>query len=256
MPRLGLLAHPAVASAVARELGRAIEYHQQIDSTQVRARALAAAGADRGIVVADGQERGQGTHGRIWHAAAGSSLLASWIFRPAPLAPALFAALSGVAVARALDAQGCSGASLKWPNDVELEGRKVAGALAHGTSDGSGGVLVIGIGINVHQRRMDFPEELRDRATSLAQGGRDVDRLALLALLTGELDRLEHPHERDRALGEWRERATLFGRVVRVRVPGREPFTGTATAIDDDGALVVLTTAGSVRVITGEVGPI
>ncbi|MEK7863515.1 MAG: biotin--[acetyl-CoA-carboxylase] ligase, partial [Chloroflexota bacterium] len=95
---------------------RAIEYHERIDSTQERARALAAAGADRCVVVADEQERGQGTHGRDWHAAAGSSLLASWLFRPAPFAPALFAALSGVAVARALDAQGCTGASLKWPN--------------------------------------------------------------------------------------------------------------------------------------------
>lgn len=253
MPRLGLLAHRAVASAVARELGRALEYHERIDSTQTRAQTLASAGARRVVVVADEQERGQGTHGRTWVAPAGSSLLASWIYRPAPLTPALFAALSGVAVARALEALGCSGARLKWPNDVELEGKKVAGALAHGTSDGSGGVLVIGIGVNVHQRREDLPADLGERATSLAMRGHTVDRLAMLVRLTAELDRLERPAERERALTEWRERATLLGRAVRVSVGGRASFTGTATAIDDDGALVVRTASGVERVMAGEV---
>ncbi|HET7701588.1 MAG TPA: biotin--[acetyl-CoA-carboxylase] ligase [Candidatus Limnocylindria bacterium] len=253
MPRLGLLAHPAVASVVARELGRALEYYERIDSTQTRARTLAAAGATRGLVVADEQLQGQGTHGRLWVAPAASSLLASWIYRPAPAAPALFAALSGVAVARALDALGCGGARLKWPNDVELEGMKVAGALAHGTSDGSGGVLVIGIGVNVRQRGGDLPVELRARATSLALQGHEVDRLALLGRLTAELDRLEQQDERERALVEWRERSTVLGRAVRVSIAGGAGFTGTAAAIDDDGALVVRTASGIERVVAGEV---
>src|SRR2546427_8516396 len=86
VPRLVLLAHPAVASAVSRELGRDLEYHDAIASTQTRARELADAGAMRGIVVANEQTAGQGTRGRTWIAAAGTSLLASWILRPAPAA--------------------------------------------------------------------------------------------------------------------------------------------------------------------------
>jgi BirA family biotin operon repressor/biotin-[acetyl-CoA-carboxylase] ligase len=250
MSRLALLAHPAVRSAVARELGRDIEYHATLGSTQARARTLAEGGAERGIVIADEQTAGQGTHGRSWHAAKGTSLLASWIVRPAPFAPALYAALAGVAVVRALDQLGARSSTVKWPNDVELDGRKVAGALANATSDGRGGVLVLGIGINVHQRASDFPADLV--ATSLAMAGHDVDRLALLARLTAELDRLERPDERERAMDEWRGRSTLIGKGVEVRLPDRT-FAGTATAIDDEGALLVHTASGLERVVTGDV---
>ena len=253
MPRLSLLEHAAVRSAIAAELGREIEYHAATGSTQARARELAARGLARGLVVADEQHAGQGTHDRVWHAAKGTSLLASWIVRPAPFAPALFAALAGVAIIRALDGLGCAGATLKWPNDVEQGGRKLAGALAHATSDGEGGMLVLGIGINVHQRAADFPPELRDIATSLAILGCSVDRLALLARLSGELDRLEDPAARGPAIDEWRARCALIGKGVLVRAPGRSPFAGTATAIDDEGALLVHTATGIERIVTGEV---
>ncbi len=252
MPRLRLLAHPAVRSAIAFELEREVEYHEVIDSTQRRARELAAAGARRGIVVADEQRAGVGTHGRTWLAPRGTSLLASWILRPAPFAPALFAALAGVAIARALASLGREGARLKWPNDVELDGRKVAGAIAHGTSDGGGGVLVLGIGVNVHQRAADLPAEIAAIATSLAMTGEPVDRLALLARVTRELDRLELPAEREPAMEEWRSRSTLLGRGVRVDLEGAS-FFGTATAIDDEGALLVHTATGIERVVTGDV---
>lgn len=252
MPRLALLALPAVASAIGRELGRDVEYHVRIASTQTRARELAERGAVNGIVVADAQDAGQGTKGRTWDAAPGTSLLGSWIVRPAPAAPALFAALAGVAVARALAALGCEGARLKWPNDVRLSEGKVAGALAHATSDGSGGVLVLGIGINVHQRASDFPTELRGIATSVALAGHDIDRLALLARLTRELDRLASVSERGAALEEWRERSIVLGRPVRVSLEGRE-FAGTATAIDDEGALLIHTVDGVERVVSGDV---
>ena len=240
-------------SAFARELGREIEYHDTIASTQTRARELAARGAARGIVVANEQSAGQGTRGRVWVASKGTGLLASWIVRPAPVAPALFAALAGVAIARSLEGLTGVDARLEWPNDVHVEGRKVAGALAHATSDGDGGVLVLGVGINVHQRRDDFPAELRDRAISLAIAGHPLDRLALLARLTRELDRLEDTAERGVALDEWRRRSTFLGKAVEVRAGERAPLRGIATAIDDDGALLVRTSGGTERVVAGEV---
>ncbi len=253
MPRLGLLANAAIRSAVARELGRDIEFHESIASTQTRARDLAAEGWTAGIVVADEQRGGQGTHGRVWLAPPGTSLLASWITRPAPASPALFAALSGVAVARSFETLGCSGAHLKWPNDVQLGGKKIAGALAHATSDGSGGTLVLGIGINVHQLATDFPADLREIATSLGIAGHPLDRLALLARLSAELDRLCDPAELDRARAEWRARSAFLGHAVEVSVPGRAPFGGKATAIDDEGALLVTTASGVERIVAGEV---
>lgn len=203
--------------------------------------------------MANEQSAGEGTRGRVWVAPKGTSLLASWIVRPAPVAPALFAALAGVAIARSLEALAGVDARLEWPNDVHVDGRKVAGALAHATSDGEGGVLVLGIGINVHQRRDDFPAELCERATSLALAGSPLDRLALLARLTRELDRLEGPTDRDAALEEWRRRSTFLGKEVEVRTGERAPLRGIASAIDDDGALLVRTSSGMERVIAGEV---
>ena len=248
--RLALLAIPAVRSALSLELGRQIEYHATIGSTQDRARELAAVGSSSALVVADEQTAGRGTKGRAWEAPAGTSLLASWLFRPAPADAALFVLVAAVAMARALERLGVRDARLKWPNDVELDGRKVAGALAHGSSDGKGGLLVIGIGVNVHQQ--ELPAEIARTATSLAIAGHGVDRLALLARITTELDRIESPAEQHAAMSEWRERSSLIGRDVAVRSAGRD-FSGRADAIDDEGALLVHTSSGVERVITGDV---
>lgn len=247
--RLALLAVPAVRSALSLEIGRAIEYHAELASTQDRARALAAAGAGAYVVVSDHQTAGQGTRGRSWQAPAGTSLLGSWLFRPAPAEPGLFALLAGVAVARALARLGMTGASLKWPNDVEAGQKKVAGALAHATTNGEGGSLVLGIGVNVHQRLDAFPPELRATATSLALAGHTVDRLALFVDLTRELDRVAAPSERRIALDEWRGRSTLLGHEVEVTREGRSVVRGIARDIAPDGALLV----GSERIVVGDV---
>lgn len=247
--RLALLAIPAVRSALSLEIGRGIEYHPELASTQDRARALAGAGWGPAVVVVDHQTAGQGTRGRSWDAPAGTGLLASWLFRPAPAEPALFALLAGVAVARAMARLGMKEASLKWPNDVEAGHKKVAGALAHATTDGEGGSLVLGIGVNVHQRRDDFPSHLRETATSLALAGHAVDRLSLFIDLTRELDRVAVPAERGPALDEWRKRSTLLGREVEVTREGRPVVRGVARDIGDDGALLV----GSERVVVGDV---
>jgi BirA family transcriptional regulator, biotin operon repressor / biotin---[acetyl-CoA-carboxylase] ligase len=247
--RLALLTIPAVRSALSLEIGRDIEYHAALPSTQDRARELAAAGALSSVVVADLQTAGQGTRGRSWDAPAGTSLLASWLFRPAPAEPGLFALLAGVAVARALDRLGMEGASLKWPNDVEAGQKKVAGALAHATTDGEGGSLVLGIGVNVHQSEADFPSDLRTRATSLALAGHAVDRLSLLVVLSRELDRVAKLTERSAALADWRARSSVLGREVEVTREGRPVLRGTARDIADDGALLV----GPERVLGGEV---
>jgi len=246
--RLGLLADPAVRSAFGRELGRDIEYHGSISSTQDRARELARNGvADRVIVVADQQTAGHGRGEKSWLSEPGASLLASWIFRPAPAGPGLFTLLAGVAVTKALRPFGVADLGLKWPNDVWLTNGKIAGCLAHGASDH----LVVGIGINVSQS--ELPPEVAATATSLRRAGHDIDRLALLARITSQLDVIADPANHPAALTEWRKRSITLGRGVEVTEAGGAPFRGTAVALADDGALVVETPYGQQRVIAGEV---
>lgn len=248
MDRLRLLADPAVRSAFGRELGRAVEYHAAIASTQDRARELARSGvADRTVVVADQQTAGHGRGEKSWLSEPGSSLLASWTFRPAPAEPALFALLAGVALTLALRQLGVADLGLKWPNDVWLTNGKIAGCLAHGGSDH----LVIGIGVNVSQR--ELPREIADTATTLQRAGHEIDRLTLLARLTKQLDAMADPTSHPGALMEWRKRSITLGREVEVTGGGEPTFRGKASAIADDGALVVETPYGQHRVIAGEV---
>lgn len=247
--RLALLAVPAVRAALQRVLGREIHFHATLGSTQDRARDLAAGGAPPAVVVADLQTAGHGRGDRTWQAGPGQALLASWLLRPVPTEPALFSLLAGVAVCRALDALGASRAGVKWPNDVWYDGRKVAGVLAHGTAD----ALVVGIGVNVSQAPADFPPELATIATSLRQASHEVDRLALLVRLTIELARVADPASRAAALDEWRGRAVMLGREVEVHEAGRPPFRGRATALADDGALLIGTAYGQQRILAGEV---
>ncbi len=248
MDRLALLATPAVRSAVARELDRDIEYHAVIPSTQDRARELATAGRGVLVVVADHQTAGHGRADRTWHSEPGAALLASWLYRPAPAEPALFALLAGVAVARALRSFAVADVGLKWPNDVWLSGGKVAGCVAHGTGDD----CVVGIGLNVAQR--SFPLDLDGVATYLARAGHDVDRLALLARLTAELDRVADPAARVEALAESRKRSILLGREIEVLPTGAAPYRARAVGLAADGALVVESEQyGPQRIIAGEV---
>jgi BirA family biotin operon repressor/biotin-[acetyl-CoA-carboxylase] ligase len=247
MDRLALLADPAVRSAFGNELGRAIEYHASISSTQDRARELARNGAGPTVVVADQQTAGHGRGEKSWLSEPGASLLASWTFRPAPAEPGLFTLLAGVAVLKALRPFGVADRGLKWPNDVWLTNGKIAGVLAHGTADH----LVIGIGINVSQR--ELPRAIADTATTLARAGHDVDRLALLARVTEELDAATDPANREALFVEARKRSITLHREVEVTEAGGAPFRGKAIALADDGALVVETPYGQQRVIAGEV---
>lgn len=250
--RLALLGERAVRGAVARVLGREIEHHASIGSTQDRARALVEVGLARAIVVADVQTAGRGRQGRTWSARAGTSLLASWVYRPLPSDPALFALLAGVAVARALESLGVTGARLKWPNDVQLGAKKVAGTLADAITAPDGGAVVLGIGVNVRQTAADLGD-LAERATSCATGGHEVDRLALLARITTQLDRLaDSVDERREALEDWRARSSVLGREVEVR-GALGSVRGLAREIADDGALVLETSTGDQRILAGEV---
>jgi BirA family transcriptional regulator, biotin operon repressor / biotin---[acetyl-CoA-carboxylase] ligase len=212
-------------------------HHRLTDSTNERAKQLAAAGAPHGtLVTADEQTAGRGRQGRVWTAPPGSAVLMSVVLRELDERLPLTAA---VAVCDALPVE----AAIKWPNDVWIEGRKVAGILVEGRPQE--GWAVLGVGLNVTTE--SFPAELADTATSLRLAGLTSSPERVLRDLLSSLDTwLGAPPAR--VLEAWRERDALKGE--RVRWAAGE---GVADGIDDSGALRVETSAGPVTLDAGEV---
>jgi BirA family biotin operon repressor/biotin-[acetyl-CoA-carboxylase] ligase len=207
-------------------------------STNDRARELAAAGAPHGtLVTAAAQSAGRGRQGRTWSAPPGRALLMSLVLRDPP---ALLPLAAAVAVADAAGPQ----ATIKWPNDVLLGGRKLAGILAEGRPQE--GWAVLGVGLNVAVRPGDLPAELRDAAASLGLEPGDVD--AVLARVLAALERTL-ALDPGALLDAWRERDALLGREITWSA-GR----GRAAGIDGAGRLVVeLPGGGRTALDAGEV---
>ncbi|HWH43383.1 MAG TPA: biotin--[acetyl-CoA-carboxylase] ligase [Thermoleophilaceae bacterium] len=228
-------------------LGRPHVHHRSTDSTNERARALASAGAPHGtLVTAAEQSAGRGRQGRTWVAPPGSALLASLVVRDLGERTLLLPLAAAVAVAEACEELASVECAIKWPNDVWIDGRKLAGILVEGRPQE--GWAVLGMGVNT--RTEEFPEELRETATSLALAAPEtgpVEPGALLAPLLRALERLlaGDPEE---ILAAWRGRDALAGSPVRWR-----DGEGTAEGISDDGALLVRTESGVVELDAGEV---
>jgi BirA family biotin operon repressor/biotin-[acetyl-CoA-carboxylase] ligase len=241
-----------------RRIGRAVEFVPVIGSTNDRARDLLSQPHGEGVaVVADLQTAGRGRHRRSWTSPAGLNLTLSVGTRPSVL-PAIDAwMLSAVAGMAVLDAARPHAAlALAWPNDVvAADGRKVAGILVETTLAGDlVRDAVIGLGVNVNWRPADMPDELRARATSLADvAGRAIDRVELLGRLLSALDaEIAALDDGRSSLARYREACVTLGTEVRVEAPGG-PLEGRAVAIDDHGALVVESARGTVAVTSGEV---
>lgn len=218
-------------------LGHPRLHHRRIDSTNARARELAERGAPHGTLVsATEQTAGRGRQGRNWVGPAGRALLFTLILREVPR---LLPLAAGVAVAEEVGAR----ARLKWPNDVLLDERKVAGILVEARPQS--GWAVVGVGLNVAVREADLPAELRGRAGGLGRAPADVE--PTLARLLERLERwLGAPEEA--VLTAVAERDALRGR--RVRWQGGE---GVAAGVDADGRLLVVRDGGQVALHAGEV---
>ena len=223
-----------------------------VESTQAIAFALAAEGAADGtVVLADSQTAGRGRRGRVWVDEPGASLLASVLLRPRldPAGLPLLSLAVAVAVADALVELTGVRARLKWPNDVLVGGRKIAGILLE-SRIGPAPVVAVGIGVNLAQR--GFPPSLEGRATSVAlETGVAVDREALLDALRGRIERWRRALERGetpQVLARWRALADTLGRPVTI--DGRH---GVAIDIDADGALLVADGDRRHRIVAGEV---
>lgn len=236
-----------------------LQSHDRLDSTNDEAKALADHGAAEGTLVwALTQSRGRGRQGRVWASPPGN-LYASIVLRPE--ARARVAAQLGFAAALAvreacLDFAPRAAIAFKWPNDVLLDGRKLAGILLESRLHGDGGLawLVMGIGINLatYPVGTDFP------ATALSAAGAEVAPEAMLAALAR---RFLAWYERWRAeaafaplRAAWLSQAQGVGGAIKVRLPGGA-LSGRFTGLDGDGALLLETGAGPRRLEAGDVFP-
>lgn len=246
--------------------GRRIRSFERIGSTNTEAAAWAREGAREGsIVVAEYQTEGRGRHGRSWRADPGTNLTFSVVLRP-PLAPdrlGLITLAASVAVADAIDAfVAPHRTTIKWPNDVLLDGRKTCGMLLEGAFAGrrrpadAPSFVILGVGMNVNQTT--FPDALADTATSLSLvNGRPVPRIPLFARLLHELEkRYDSLAEDDGASvrDAFCDRMVRAGDETTLRFTGTdETVSGTVRGVTESGALRLDTDDGPITVHAGEV---
>jgi BirA family transcriptional regulator, biotin operon repressor / biotin---[acetyl-CoA-carboxylase] ligase len=244
-------------------LGKRIHYFSEIDSTNRLAFKLASQGGEEGeIVLAERQTEGKGRLGRRWFSPPSSNLYLSIILRPRlePADAPQLTLTSAVALADTVHAFLGRPPAIKWPNDILVDGKKLAGILTESSVDHERlHFIVVGIGVNLNLTAELLPEELRTIATSLLiLTERSVDRNAFAGELIrsldrcyGELEQRGFPFIAER----WEGFFELKGRKVKVEM-GERQLLGTAKGIDRDGALIVERAGGVLeRVIAGDVFP-
>lgn len=253
--------HAITAGLATRRIASSLVCLKETESTNAVAFKMAEEGAEEGtVVIADAQSAGKGRLGRIWLSPPGVNLYCSVVLRPAisPVAACQLTFLSVVAVARAIEKCTDLKPQIKWPNDILISGKKVAGLLNEMNAETEKvNFVVLGIGVNLNMRLAQLGETLRHPATSLMEeGGAEVDRVAFTRTLLQELDELY-----DRFLvegeapvrAEWLERSAIKGRQVRVNLGARE-ITGEVQGVDQFGGLLVKLYDGTVEtVLSGDV---
>jgi BirA family transcriptional regulator, biotin operon repressor / biotin---[acetyl-CoA-carboxylase] ligase len=251
-----------IAIRLARKrVGNNIHFFSEVESTNDVLCRLARDGAPHGtVVIAECQTKGKGRLNRQWQSPPGCNIYASIALRP-PIEPVYapqITLMTGVAVAELLS-EYCTGAvTLKWPNDVQIGGKKVCGILAEMSASAGGGVdfIVVGIGINVNIRKKDFDESIHDTATSLAEeAGHDISRLDLTAKLFDRFDAL-YTRLLESGFGSikdaWLSYCDMVGKQARV-IFKNDIESGKVLGIDDIGALVISDKKGKTkRVIAGD----
>jgi BirA family transcriptional regulator, biotin operon repressor / biotin---[acetyl-CoA-carboxylase] ligase len=223
---------------VVTAFGRPHRHYRVTDSTNERARELAAGGAPSGTVVTAAEQReGRGRRGRRWSAPAGSALLYSAVLRPLERRHALLPLAVPLAVCGAVESLAPQACRVKWPNDVWVDERKVAGILIEARPHDW---AVIGVGVNLQIAEDEFPDDLRWPATSVGHGATVDGALAAVNDALGEW--FQAP--RERVLAEFRARDALAGREVAWEGAGDAgQGRGVAAGIDDAGNLIVTTEA-------------
>ncbi|GAB4182069.1 MAG: biotin--[acetyl-CoA-carboxylase] ligase [Geothermobacteraceae bacterium] len=245
-------------------IGKRVVCFDQTDSTNIQALRLVEEGAEEGtVLVADSQQAGKGRLGRAWVSPPGVNLYTSVILRPdiPPWQAPQLTFVAAVALVRAIEQVCGLSARVKWPNDVLVDGAKVAGVLSELLADMDRvRAVILGIGLNVNMSRGQLPETLRYPATSLAlaSGRPSWSRLQLACALYRQIDELYRVY-----LGRgfepirlaWEASCDLVGRQVQVS-SGEDLLVGRCAGIDQDGALLLSGGGATKRVLAGDVRPV
>ncbi len=257
MARMEFDAKALQSRLTGRKIGCPLHYRETVDSTNRVAMGLAREGAPEGtVVLADRQTAGMGRLQRAWQSPPGCNIYISVILRPAvaPQEASQITILAGVAAAEAIASICPAGVGIKWPNDVQIRGRKVCGILTEARTDKWGiDSVIVGIGLNVNIKSENFDPGYRDTSTSLREEtGREHSREDMAFLLC---ERLERWYETFLHAGfakvreEWLTRSDMAGKRVRVLFRD-EVQEGVVEGIDRDGALLIANGQGDVRRIT------
>lgn len=237
-----------------------IIYYKQLDSTNTEVARLAAKGASQGtVVVADAQTAGKGRRGRGWESPAGENIYMSILLRPdcVPDRAPMLTLVMAYSVAKVLKEFGFVDVQIKWPNDLVLSGKKICGILTEMQLKGSEiDYVVVGVGINVNTN--EFPQELKETATSLyLQSGRVSDRQMMVESIVEFFGKAYSQFLKTQNLSflrnEYNDMLVNVGKEVRVLEPGNE-YTAYAQGINSEGELLVQTKEGEEKFIyAGEV---
>ena len=239
-----------------RWIGHELHFYHRIDSTNLAALELAQQGAPEGtVVLADEQLTGRGRGDRYWHSPAGVGIYCSIVLRPKvmPARAQVITLMAGVAVAKAVSLKTSLSPLIKWPNDILVNNKKVAGILLESkTTTASIDHAVIGVGVNVNHTPADLPEQLLALASSLRmESGEKVKRGPLIEQILKEMEKLyDRLHQEDSAviLEQWRSFSATLGQRVRAIQKGT-PIEGIAVDINDEGALLLRRDDGDLAVV-------
>lgn len=238
-----------------------IKQYDSIDSTSLEAKRLIGQGHGHGVVVsARTQTAGRGRLNRVWDSAADAGIWFSVILEPdVPMEQmSLYSFVAAVAVAEAVRETAGLAVQVKWPNDVLAGGRKLCGILLELVAERNQPLrIIMGIGINASQQLADFPEEVQQKATSLAlETGKSIDRNLVLDAVLRWLDVYSRQLEQsgfEPVKKRWQELSCMSGKAIQIVRQGEALLYGTALGIADDGALLVQTEHGMERIIAGDV---
>lgn len=245
-----------------RYFGQNFKHFKSIDSTQTYLKELVSKNeAPIGtLILTDHQNMGKGTQGRSWFSLPEPQLMFSLLIQPklSPQKLPIVNILSGVLLAESIEHFGAH-ATVKWPNDVYMDGKKVSGILSELSTQGGETKIILGVGINTHAKLEDFPDQLKSTSTAISIHAPSIDRFELLNLFLQKLEKAIYEWSSEELISYTQngfEKLWVYkGRIIEV-IQDTQRFRGVAKHINSVGALELETETEIKKIISGSVVPV